>query len=33
MERDPARDEVYIKGRPGKDRRYAMRCDKVRGLR
>ncbi len=29
MGRNPRRDVVYVKGRPGEDRRYAMRCDKV----
>jgi len=32
MGRDPSRDVVYVRGRPGEDRRYAMRCEKVRGL-
>ena len=32
MERDPARDIVYVRGRPGEDRRYAMRCEKVMEL-
>jgi len=32
MGRDPARDVVFVRGRPGEDRRYAMRCEKVRGL-
>lgn len=32
MGRDPERDIVYVKGRPGEDRRYAMNCDKLRNL-
>jgi len=32
MGRDPSRDVVFVRGRPGEDRRYAMRCEKVRGL-
>jgi dTDP-glucose 4,6-dehydratase len=32
MGRDPARDIVYVKGRPGEDRRYAMKCNKILGL-
>ena len=29
---DPERDIVYVRGRPGEDRRYAMKCDKIREL-
>lgn len=29
MGRDPSKDIIYVKGRPGEDRRYAMRCDKL----
>lgn len=32
MGRDPERDIIYVKGRPGEDRRYAMKCDRVREL-
>jgi dTDP-glucose 4,6-dehydratase len=32
MGRDKSRDIVFVRGRPGEDRRYAMRCDKVREL-
>ena len=32
MGRKPAKDIVYVRGRPGEDRRYAMRCDKIREL-
>ncbi|MEB2835867.1 MAG: dTDP-glucose 4,6-dehydratase [Desulfurococcales archaeon] len=32
MGRDPSRDIVYVEGRPGEDRRYAMKCDKIAGL-
>ena len=32
MGRDPSRGVVFVRGRPGEDRRYAMRCEKVRGL-
>ena len=32
MGRNPARDIVYVRDRPGEDRRYAMRCDKVMEL-
>jgi dTDP-glucose 4,6-dehydratase len=32
MGRDPAKDVVYVRGRPGEDRRYAMNCDKLRNL-
>jgi len=32
MKGDPSRDIIYVKGRPGEDRRYAMRCEKVMGL-
>jgi len=32
MGRDPSRDIVYVPGRPGEDRRYAMTCRKIRGL-
>jgi len=32
MGRDPASEIIYVRGRPGEDRRYAMRCDKVREL-
>jgi len=32
MGRDKSRDIVFVKGRPGEDRRYAMRCEKVREL-
>ncbi|ADV65445.1 dTDP-glucose 4,6-dehydratase [Desulfurococcus mucosus] len=30
--RDPLRDIVYGRPRPGEDRRYAMKCDKIKGL-
>ena len=30
--KDPNRDVVYVKGRPGEDRRYAMKCDKIKSL-
>jgi dTDP-glucose 4,6-dehydratase len=30
--RDKSRDVAFVGGRPGEDRRYAMRCDKVREL-
>ena len=29
MNRDPVKDVVYTRGRPGEDRRYAMRCGKI----
>ncbi|MEB3846370.1 MAG: dTDP-glucose 4,6-dehydratase [Desulfurococcales archaeon] len=29
---DPERDVVHVRGRPGEDRRYAMRCDKIQKL-
>jgi len=29
MGRDPVKDIVYTKGRPGEDRRYAMRCGRI----
>ena len=29
MKRDVTKDIVYVKSRPGEDRRYAMRCDKI----
>lgn len=32
MGRDPGRDIVHVRGRPGEDRRYAMTCEKVRAL-
>ena len=32
MGRDPQKDIVYVRGRPGEDRRYTMRCDKVHEL-
>jgi dTDP-glucose 4,6-dehydratase len=32
MGRDKSRNIVFVRGRPGEDRRYAMRCDKVREL-
>jgi len=32
MKRDSIKDVAYVKGRPGEDRRYAMKCDKVREL-
>jgi len=30
--KDPSKDVVYVRSRPGEDRRYAMRCDKLREL-
>ncbi len=32
MDKDPSKDIVYVDARPGEDRRYAMRCDKIREL-
>jgi dTDP-glucose 4,6-dehydratase len=32
MNKDRARDIIFIRGRPGEDRRYAMECNKVREL-
>jgi dTDP-glucose 4,6-dehydratase len=32
MKRDNMKDVIYVRGRPGEDRRYAMKCDKVREL-
>jgi len=32
MGKDPENDIVYVRGRPGEDRRYAMRCNKARSL-
>jgi len=32
MGRDPSKDVVYVRGRPGEDRRYAMKCEKIREL-
>lgn len=32
MGRDPGKDIVYVRGRPGEDRRYAMKCDKIHSL-
>ncbi len=32
MGRDVTKDVVYVRGRPGEDRRYAMVCEKVMGL-
>jgi len=32
MGRDPSKDIIYVRGRPGEDRRYAMRCEKIREL-
>jgi len=32
MGRDRSKGLVFVRGRPGEDRRYAMRCDKVREL-
>jgi len=32
MGKDPSKDVVYVGGRPGEDRRYAMRCEKIREL-
>ena len=32
MGHDPVRDVVFVRGRPGEDRRYAMRCDKAMSL-
>jgi len=32
MNRDPVRDIIYVRGRPGEDRRYAMKCGKIRDL-
>jgi len=32
MGRDSSKEVVYVRGRPGEDRRYAMRCDKIRSL-
>ncbi len=32
MGRNPTKDIIYVRGRPGEDRRYAMRCEKIRGL-
>lgn len=32
MGRDPEKDIVHVSGRPGEDRRYAMKCDKLRSL-
>jgi dTDP-glucose 4,6-dehydratase len=32
MGRDPSKSIVYVRGRPGEDRRYAMKCDKIRRL-
>jgi dTDP-glucose 4,6-dehydratase (EC 4.2.1.46) len=29
MKRDVVKDIVYVKSRPGEDRRYAMKCDKI----
>jgi len=26
---DPSKDVVYVRGRPGEDRRYAMKCEKI----
>jgi len=30
--KDPRRDIIYVKGRPGEDLRYAMKCDKLLNL-
>jgi len=32
MGKDKSRDLVFVRSRPGEDRRYAMRCDKVKEL-
>ncbi len=32
MGRDPSKDIIYVRGRPGEDRRYAMKCDKIKEL-
>lgn len=32
MGKDSSKEVVYVRGRPGEDRRYAMRCDKIRSL-
>ncbi len=32
MGRDPSESIVYVRGRPGDDRRYAMKCDRIRSL-
>jgi len=32
MNKDTAKDVVYIRGRPGEDRRYAMKCNKIVSL-
>lgn len=29
---DPAKDIMYVRGRPGEDKRYAMKCGKLRSL-
>lgn len=32
MGRDPSKDVIHVSSRPGEDRRYAMKCEKLRGL-
>jgi len=32
MKRDVAKDIIYVRSRPGEDRRYAMKCDKIMEL-
>jgi len=32
MDKDPQKDIAYVRGRPGEDRRYAMKCNKIREL-
>ncbi|MEM1604667.1 MAG: dTDP-glucose 4,6-dehydratase [Fervidicoccaceae archaeon] len=32
MNKDTAKDVVYVRGRPGEDRRYAMKCNKIVSL-
>ncbi len=32
MGKDPSRNIIYVRGRPGEDRRYAMKCSKIEEL-